>query len=76
MRPQANQQIKKKEYGARPRNQSKNVFRKSDGGKPKDWEALSLINNSMIMICLNMAVMLNQPCHNYCDFTLEEAMPN
>ena len=44
--------------------------------KQKNSEALALVNNSIIMICIKIAVTVNQPCQKYCDFKLEEAMPN
>ena len=44
--------------------------------KAKEEEALCLVNNSIIILCISMAVKLNQPCPNYSDFALEGTMPN
>ena len=44
--------------------------------KTKEEEALCLVNNSIIMICIKIAVTVFQPCQKYCDIKLDEAMAN
>ena len=39
-------------------------------------KTLHLVNNSIIMICIKIAVTVFQPCQKYCDIKLDEAMAN
>ena len=73
----------KKKPGARIRSLSRNEFNKSN--RPTDrptvesqriQKTLHLVNNSIIMICIKIAVTVCQPSQKYCDIKLDEAMAN